>query len=213
MGPGSGNRPFNRVQRKACCALAVACLETAKEVGDELRQRVLVNLKQIVPPRNIAEAGVLAAAGDDAVPHLTYEKCKAYPARVLAACVRTLSLIGSPAARRELLADSGYLSVEEGAVREELCRNPEVGPFRVPEALRAIRGGYMIPDFARQFASDLSPLSGVTALQTLDLGRTQVTDAALDHPAGCSKLTNLHTSGTQITKAAKKRFLASRKRV
>ena len=44
-------------------------------------------------------------------------------------------------------------------------------------------------------------LSGLTKLEHLDLGGTQVTDASLAHLARLTKLENLSLGGTQVTGA------------
>jgi hypothetical protein len=59
---------------------------------------------------------------------------------------------------------------------------------------------------------DPEPLSALTSLQLLNLTGTQITDAGLAHLSGCTKLVDLHTDETKVTKAGKKRFFESLKR-
>ena len=62
----------NRTGELACYALAIACLETARQIEDELKEKVLSNLKEIVPPQSLDEARVLSAATNAVVPLLKY---------------------------------------------------------------------------------------------------------------------------------------------
>jgi predicted NACHT family NTPase len=50
--------------------LAVSCLETAVELGQEIKVEVEKRLSQLVPPKDMTEAEALAAAGELAVKHL-----------------------------------------------------------------------------------------------------------------------------------------------
>jgi hypothetical protein len=76
--------------------LAVSCLETATAFSDETRRRIQHRLAELVPPKSITEANALASAAELAVPHLTGHRKRG--ARVVAACVRALSMIGGQAA-------------------------------------------------------------------------------------------------------------------
>jgi energy-coupling factor transporter ATP-binding protein EcfA2 len=73
--------------------LAVACLETSPEVPAELTADLRSTLSRLVPPRSMPEAQALASAGQLAVPLL--RGFRAERGRVVAACVRALTLIGS----------------------------------------------------------------------------------------------------------------------
>src|SRR5450755_1167777 len=72
--------------------LAVACLETAIELGLETKQAVDTRLGKLVPPKDTTDAQALAAAGDLAVKHLAN---RGYSTPITLECIRTLSLIGS----------------------------------------------------------------------------------------------------------------------
>jgi hypothetical protein len=97
--------------------IAVSCLETAIEIGPEVKAEVEQRLSQLVPPKNVTEAKALAAAGDLAVPYLTNQGYK--PTLVMAACIRALSLIHSEIALKAL---EGYASDRSIKVQEELFR-------------------------------------------------------------------------------------------
>ncbi len=81
--------------------LAVACLETSIEIGQEVKVEVEKRLSQLIPPRSMSDAKDLAFAGELAVKYLANHR---YPALTTAACVRTLGLIGSDAALEMLEA-------------------------------------------------------------------------------------------------------------
>jgi hypothetical protein len=80
--------------------LAVACLETALELGSEVKAEVQKRLAALVPPKSMREAKALASAGELAVPYLIRKT--QHRANVTAACVRTLALIGGEAALNAL---------------------------------------------------------------------------------------------------------------
>jgi hypothetical protein len=82
--------------------LAVACMETAHEWSPSLYAEMNTRLKRLVPPRNMSEARALASAGDLAVALLTGHRHRNVP--VVAAVIRTLSLIGTEQALNALAA-------------------------------------------------------------------------------------------------------------
>ncbi|MBF9129442.1 NACHT domain-containing protein [Plantactinospora sp. S1510] len=84
--------------------LAVACLETAREVPPQLAEEIGNCLNELLPPRNVTEAKELASAGDLALSRLgRYVKAKAAEA---AACIRAACLIGGEASLPVLAAFS-----------------------------------------------------------------------------------------------------------
>ena len=74
--------------------LAIACLETVRELSPELRANLSVLVGTLQPPTNMSEARAMASAGDLAIPLLI--RRGRLTAVVAAACVRALSLIGTP---------------------------------------------------------------------------------------------------------------------
>lgn len=80
--------------------LAIACLETARELSPDLRSMLEELLQSLIPPTNISDARALSSAGDLAVPLLAQHSDAR--AVVAAACVRGLSLIGSADAMQAL---------------------------------------------------------------------------------------------------------------
>jgi NACHT domain len=97
--------------------VAVSCLETAIELGPEIKAEVEKRLSQLVPPKNVTDAKALAAAGDLAVPYLTNKGNKTVPLKK--ACIRTLALIRTEAAFQTI---EEYLSDRSTTISEELFR-------------------------------------------------------------------------------------------
>lgn len=97
--------------------LAVACLETARQLPTDLVEVLQGTLQSLVPPRNLTEARALASAGDLAVPLLA--AYASAPALTAAACVRTLALIGTPEALETL---THFSSDSRVTVTRELLR-------------------------------------------------------------------------------------------
>lgn len=97
--------------------LAVACLEAAPTIPQEIRQELNRRLQLLVPPKNITEAKALSSAGDLAVPYLVPKR--EYRATVAAACVRALALIGTESALSML---EEYKQDDRQTVSNELIR-------------------------------------------------------------------------------------------
>ncbi len=91
--------------------LAVACLETAIELGPEMKQEVDARLSELVPPKDLTAARALAAAGDLAVRHLTN---RGYSTSVTLECIRTLSLIEGDVALEMLEEYADDVRIEVG---------------------------------------------------------------------------------------------------
>ncbi|MEU4819827.1 NACHT domain-containing protein [Micromonospora aurantiaca] len=97
--------------------LAVACLETAREVPPELAADISNCLNELLPPKNITEAKELASAGDLALSRLgEYRLAKAQEA---AACVRAACLIGGESSLQVL---ANYTTDPRKTVQRELLR-------------------------------------------------------------------------------------------
>jgi predicted nucleic acid-binding protein len=95
--------------------IAVSCLETAIELGPEVKAEVEKRLSQLVPPKNLTDAKALAMAGDLAVPYLANDKYRRSSAMAL--CVRTLGLIHTDMALNAL---EGFADEKSIQVIEEL---------------------------------------------------------------------------------------------
>ncbi|HWT00214.1 MAG TPA: NACHT domain-containing protein [Pyrinomonadaceae bacterium] len=97
--------------------LAVACLETSVELNRGIRQKLIQRLTELIPPKKMGEAKLLASAGDLAIAYLS--KRGRYYSTQAAACIRTLSLIGGEEALAaiETYASDGRLAVENEIMR------------------------------------------------------------------------------------------------
>ncbi|WP_406698308.1 leucine-rich repeat domain-containing protein [Singulisphaera sp. Ch08] len=126
--------------RAACFVLALACCDTAKQVDPKLKERVLKHLGEITPPSDFSIAGVLATAGDSVIPHLEYGKIKRRPAKIVAACARTLAIIGTDAAIRKLSDQQGYGGDDRATVIQEVCECPGIQPLE----LRHVRENHSV---------------------------------------------------------------------
>ncbi|MBY8873204.1 NACHT domain-containing protein [Micromonospora sp. PLK6-60] len=97
--------------------LAVACLETAREVPPELVGDISDCLNELLPPKNVTEAKELASAGELALARLSqYNDSRAAQA---AACVRAACLIGGESSISVLKA---FSTDHRKTVQRELLR-------------------------------------------------------------------------------------------
>ena len=194
--------PFKARTRHSFFALAVACLETGRQVTEELRNRVLGHVKEVVPPSDFYDARVLSAAGDAVVPLLKYSAWGNRSVGVVSACARTLALIGSQAARASLLGQRGYASDRRANVLAQICGLPDVNPLDLSRVavLVQISGG-ALPEMLKPFISDLSPISKWTSAEAVGLGGcSNVRD--LSPLAGLTKLKSLTIEKTGVTDLA-----------
>jgi hypothetical protein len=199
--------------------LAVSCLETAPELGQELRAAVQQRLVQLVPPKKVADAKALAAAGDLAVPYLA--QGLKYSATVTVACARALTLIGTEAALQLL---ETYTHDTRPSVKAEMLRawdsfDPADYDKRIVSriypgtkiSLSSSPRKSILRLFTRfteldlsgcwQF-SDLRPLAGLTQLTALDLSTRDGIDD-LRPLAGLTRLASLDLGGCwQVTDLA-----------
>jgi hypothetical protein len=209
--------------------LAVSCLATSVELGQEVKVEVSKRLSALVPPKNITEARALAASGELGVPYLV--KSKQYPATTTAACIRALSLIGGDAAFKAI---EGYAQDTRSTVvdelmkawasfdRKEYARRILAQTFqRKPdlrlEHLSSLDGLQYLTNLTTLDlsdcgqVSDLSPLATLTQLTALDLSSCEqvsdlsplgkLTQLAWLHLSGCKQVSNLSPLGklTQLT--------------
>ena len=81
--------------RRTCFVLAVACLETGRQINQDLRTRVLGHLNEIVPPTDPTESRTLAAAGDAILKLLAYKRWRDGGVEIVAACAHTIAMLGA----------------------------------------------------------------------------------------------------------------------
>ena len=167
---------------------AVRCGEMALHLEQGTRQRLKEILKDSNRPLTISESESFAALGDFIVPHLVYDP--SLPAKTLVACVRSLTLIGTPAAKnclktycgerrttvvselKQVLDPLELLVVQEQlepilqhapSVREELQRAP------LPTVLRgrATLEFDSLPDLDLTPLTELAELTGLRQVHVL----------------------------------------------
>ena len=136
--------------------LAISCLEIVTELAPELEALLNTRLEQLVPPRSLSEATDLASAGKLVLPFLHYSS--ATLDEVAAACVRTIVLIGGPAALDVL---EEYATDTRVAVIAELVRGFD--SFEHDDYARRV----LAPGQHRSLALTTSSLSGLQHLPTL----------------------------------------------
>jgi hypothetical protein len=178
--------------------IAVSSLETAVELGPEVKAEVEKRLGRLVPPKNMADAKALAAASELAVKHLA--KKGKLSATICAACIRALAIIGGDTALEIL---EGYADDQRESVINELLRtwndfDEETYAKRIlSKTLRnrsELRLSYLPSDNSIEYLMNLINLtslnlSGCSRLSTLSLvGLTGLTSLNL---SGCSQLSDL----------------------
>jgi hypothetical protein len=192
--------------------LAIACLETARELPPEpLMQRLIGSLSEVIPPTNMREASEVAAAGALAVPELARYRS---PVKTAAACIRALSLIGTDEA---LAAIAQFRTDGRVTIVRELVR--AWGRFDAQQYMNAVMGespledGYimlrdpayipLLPQLSnlRRYAldapvrtRDLTRFTGDTKLVGLDASYSP-SDADLRNLRGCASLRWLWLKG------------------
>jgi NACHT domain/Leucine Rich repeats (2 copies)/Leucine Rich repeat len=194
--------------------LAVSCLETSVELGQEVRAEVEQRLSKLVPPKNMTDAKALAAAGELAVKYLANKGKRL--ATINAACVRTLVLIGSDAALdklKEYATDTRSTVVDEllkgwdSFDRESYAKNILLQTLQqeyrwLPDRLSSLEGFQYFTSLTTlnlsgcQQVSNLTPLAHLIHLTSLNLsGCQQVSD--LSPLAHLIHLTSLNLFGCQ----------------
>lgn len=192
------NEPDRRYQLHL---LAVACLETSVELSTSARAAIEQRLSAIIPPRTMADAKAIAAAGDLAAPYLRSKP--GYKATVAAACVRALILIGGDAA---LDALASFSDDSRATVIEQLRKG--FFHFNANEYVSRVLNQITDLDLSYSTISDISPLTHNLQLASLDLrGCTNLSDL---HPlANLTSLQSLNVSGCTRISAVKLSGLTS----
>lgn len=115
----------------------------------------------------------MATVGDAILPHLAYSRWKPKGARVLAACAKTIVLIGTEKALMMLLDASGYGSDRRSTIVRQVLRFPTVHPLAVPSVQSMIQRDWrhLSPGVRTAVAAicDLSPLTHSEGIRTLCL--------------------------------------------
>ena len=185
---GRRARP-DKVQR-AREFLAVRMLAVAQFLAPELSVELDQLSRTMFPPRTFADAEGLASLGDAVVSRLAFRD--GLTPREAAASVRVLRLVNTEAAHHQL---EGYLDETHQEVIAELAR--AVNPLRLPAVRAILERGEKLPEGIREQVTDLSPLSRLIGLRSLNLGGTAVTD--LSPLSGMLKLESLNLWHTGVT--------------
>lgn len=165
-----------------CYAIAVACLETARDKVDaDIEELALSKLEELVPPRDEQDAKTLAAAGEHVVPLLPYDEHA--ESEIIAASAETLARIDSEKAAAQLR--QGYWEDGRLAICLEVVKCPGINALAMPALLRGVpeTKRLRLPEYALEYVSDLSPLKELPELVALDL-------------CDCNKVTDLAPLGT-----------------
>jgi Leucine-rich repeat (LRR) protein len=169
--------------------MALRCRAAALYVDDELDLHVQQLTTTLFPPRNMEDAEALATGGNTAVPFLRYDKN--LEAMETAASVRALRLIGTSQARQAL---SEYLGDRRLAVLSELAQ--AVNPLEIEWVQEQLLAAKLLPPEIAAQVADLSPLTMLPNLQSINLRGTQVED--LSALANLSSLQSIDLFRTKV---------------
>lgn len=206
-----GDNAQKKGQQHLLHLIAVSCLETAIELGQEIRVKVERRLSQLVPPKNTIDAQALAAAGEMAVKHLARKE--ELSGEITAACIHALALIGSDTALdmleaytkdtreivinellkawdsfdREIYAQRIILQLLNNETSFSFSHLPSLDGFQYFTQLTLLNLTEC------ELVTDLTPLSSLTNLTSLDLyGSKLVSD--LTPLSGLTNLISLNLS-------------------
>lgn len=172
------------------------CCVAAHQIDDPLILQQFQKLhSDLLPPRNLTDAEVLATCGEAFVPYLAYNEDWSEQQR--AACVRTLGLIGGPLAKRFM---EQYLQDSTETVGRQLLEFVD-DPLSISAAIAWIQQHGVRPVWIdRRRITSVSRLAGLTTLKSLNLSETQVRDVSA--LAGLINLQTLDLSHTGVSDVA-----------
>ena len=223
----------DRSTRPQYYLLAVACLETAVDIDNALRNDVQRKIEQLFPPKSLTEAMQIAeAAGDLAVPFL--KRKKYLSSRQSAACVRALALIGT---REAAQAIAEYAEKQARPVLREVARSassidsdeflntiaPHLNVAALPgnavEILFNAYGPKYIPDLAKatelslsgRAAQSIEMVSHMTQLHSLKLSGAAITN--ISPLSSLKELEVLELDRTRVNDLAPLNSLSNLKRL
>lgn len=154
--------------------IALLCDASASFLDPKLRDRVTMLGDDVLPPKNLEEAALLATLGDAIIDRLL--RCKR-PKTTAHACARTLRLISTKKAKDALRV---YWDTEQQGIAEELAQLLDLSS--IPYLQRQVRkaqesaSGPNLPDSVAQGVHDIKLLSELKGLQLLTLDSTQIAD-------------------------------------
>lgn len=129
--------------------VAVACVETAREVSPAIRREIFDCLGELLPPQNMSEAKkALSSAGELALDALE-KKFKSARATEVAACIRTATLVGGEASLHLLsnYSNDNRITVQRALLRAwQLHDMPEQYAETVLADAHLVRGDVTLSD-------------------------------------------------------------------
>lgn len=174
--------------KKTCLALALGCLENLRQHDPELRVRVLSNISNLVPPISDADAKILAVAGDAAVSHLTYDRWKDERTATVAACARSLRLIGTAFAIKTL--SEGYASDVREAVAAEVSLSQSIPLSEIPVIKQYVENHKTLPHYVK--INNMAIVAGLDQLTGLTISKGYTNPEAI---AGLTQLERIIGEG------------------
>jgi len=163
--------------------LAVACLDTAVELGPTVQARVKDSLAALIPPATLEDARMISAARDLAVPYLFYKP--GYTAQQSSACIRALSLIATDASMEAL---KSYRSDARPQVLREVIRATD--SFPAQKYFTTVLSHFNIKTLDLKGVRSLRGIESLVGLESLSVTLTEsVKDASsLAHLTTLKKL-------------------------
>jgi len=156
------------VEQKARRVFAARCGHAALHLSETIQQRIEDVLSNASRPESIAESAAFATLGDFIVPRLAYDD--RLPARTTAACIRTLAMIGTKAARQLL---SGYIADQRPTVRAELAEAFVAFVNSIKMQFVSVPAGEFF--MGSEEVGDARPVRSVQITRSFLLGATPVT--------------------------------------
>ena len=197
--------------------LAVSCLSSFVELGQDLRSEVEKRLSKLIPPKKMVDSRALALAGELAIPYLS--KDKHYPDPINKICIRTLALINgdmaldaleeyaynaSPTLINELVRAWEHFDTETYAERILSKAFERVNKLRI-NGLSSLAGFQYFTSITAltlldcEEIEDLTPLSALTKLTSLSLSICEEIED-LTPLSALTKLTSLSLSNCERIK-------------
>jgi hypothetical protein len=183
--------------------LTVACLETGVAIDSDLRAKIEVCVKALLPPKNNEEIDTVARSGDAIVPFLAYQSnLSADKANLY---IATLVKIGSLAAMRLLVEYAQAKFDQENSsfhIAWSIGQGYDV--FEPEIYAKQVLTQYQYLDFRHTKIQDIAFLSSLTQLRYLNLSWTQI-----ENLWGLSSLTRLQYLDLSETRIQDISFLSS----
>jgi hypothetical protein len=167
--------------------IALACLETAKNIDDDLTKRIFEAVKELFPPYQYKDQQTLAAVGEAVIPYLVCDLQPNIAAMIV--CINVLAQIGGDEA---LTALETYADIEDKDVQFAIDRawsyfEPQLYAEKLLQQRERIqlREAYLLPylkylpnlnmlTLNGSDISDISDLRDLMGLQALSLNVTQI---------------------------------------